>query len=33
MTVVIALITVAMLVAVYAVSMVVDTSPHRDDDD
>jgi hypothetical protein len=33
MTVAITLITCAMLVAVYAVSMLVDTSPHRDDDD
>jgi hypothetical protein len=33
MTFAITLITVVMLVAVYAVSMTVDTSPHRDDDD
>jgi hypothetical protein len=32
MTFAITLITSAMLVAVFAVSMSVDTSPHRDDD-
>jgi hypothetical protein len=33
MTFAITLIASAMLAAVYAVSMSVDTSPHRDDDD
>jgi hypothetical protein len=33
MTFAITLITSAMLIAVYAVSILVDTSPHRDDDD
>jgi hypothetical protein len=33
MTFAITLITSAMLIAVYAVSMAVDTSPRRDDDD
>jgi hypothetical protein len=33
MTFAITLVTLAVLAAVYAVSMTVDTSPHRDDDD